>query len=153
MLILQGTLRAATTLGGGTNKKTGEVIPLRNVLQVETLDGRGLVAMTTITVPELGKYPEKIGSTINLPVRAWAPGGAQVGFVYEAQGRQRDARSGVRQGHGAGARGRPLNLIHTNNSPNPVSMRLSGRLTMKTSPLETSLFGWISCPARSVNCC
>lgn len=86
MLILQGTLRAATTLGGGTNKKTGEVIPLRNVLQVETLDGRGLVAMITITVPELGKYPEKIGSTINLPVRAWAPGGAQVGFVYEAQG-------------------------------------------------------------------
>ena len=40
MLILQGTLRAATTLGGGTNKKTGEVIPLRNVLQVETRRSR-----------------------------------------------------------------------------------------------------------------
>lgn len=86
MLILQGTLRSATTLGGGTNKKTGEIIPLRHVLQVETLDGRGLVAMTTITVPELGKYPEKIGSTINVPVRAWAPGGVQVGFVFEPQG-------------------------------------------------------------------
>ncbi len=86
MLILQGILRSATTLGGGTNKKTGEIIPLRNVLQVETLDGRGLVAMTTITVPELGKYPEKIGSTINVPVRAWAPGGVQVGFVFEPQG-------------------------------------------------------------------
>ena len=86
MMILQGILRSATTLGGGTNKKTGEIIPLRNVLQVETLDGRGLVAMTTITVPELGKYPEKIGSTINVPVRAWAPGGVQVGFVYEPQG-------------------------------------------------------------------
>ena len=86
MLILQGILRSATTLGGGTNKKTGEIIPLRNVVQVETLDGRGLVAMTTITVPELGKYPEKIGSTINVPVRAWAPGGAQVGFVFEPQG-------------------------------------------------------------------
>ena len=86
MLILQGTLRSATTLGGGTNKKTGDIIPLRNVLQVETLDGRGLVAMTTITVPELGKYPEKIGSTINVPVRAWAPGGVQVGFVFEPQG-------------------------------------------------------------------
>jgi hypothetical protein len=86
MLILQGILRSATTLGGGTNKKTGEIIPLRNVLQVETLDGRGLVAMTTITVPELGKYPDKIGSTINVPVRAWAPGGVQVGFVYEPQG-------------------------------------------------------------------
>ena len=88
MLILQGILRAATTLGGGTNKKTGEVIPLRNVLQVETLDGRGLVQMTTITVPELGKYPEKIGSTVNLPVRAWAPGNVQIGFVFEPQGAQ-----------------------------------------------------------------
>mgnify|MGYP003379743148 CR=1 FL=1 len=86
MLILQGILRAATTLGGNTNKKTGEVYPLRPVLQVETLDGRGLVQMTTISVPELGKYPEKIGSTINLPVRAWAPGNAQIGFVFEPQG-------------------------------------------------------------------
>ena len=86
MLILQGTLRSATTLGGGTNKKTGEIIPLRNVLQVETLDGRGLVQMTTITVPDLGKFPEKVGTTVNLPVRAWAPGGVQVGCVYEPQG-------------------------------------------------------------------
>ncbi|MBM0157337.1 hypothetical protein [Segatella copri] len=86
MLILQGILRAATTLGGGTNKKTGEVIPQRHVLQVETVDGRGLVKMDTITVPDLGKFPEKIGSTVNVPVRAWAPGNAQVGFVYEAQG-------------------------------------------------------------------
>lgn len=46
MLILQGILRAATTLGGGTNKKTGEVIPLRPVLQVETPDNRGLASMT-----------------------------------------------------------------------------------------------------------
>ena len=43
MLILQGILRAATVLGGGTNKKTGEVIPERPVLQIETLDSRGLV--------------------------------------------------------------------------------------------------------------
>lgn len=86
MLILQGILRAATTLGGGTNKKTGEVIPQRHVLQVETVDGRGLVKMDTITVPDLGKFPEKIGSTVNVPVRAWAPGNAQVGFVYEGQG-------------------------------------------------------------------
>ena len=86
MLILQGILRSATTLGGGTNKKTGEIIPLRNVLQVETLDGRGLVQMTTITVPDLGKFPEKVGTTVNLPVRAWAPGGVQVGFVYEPKG-------------------------------------------------------------------
>ena len=85
MLILQGILRAATTLGGGNNKKTGEVIPQRNVLQVETVDGRGLVQMTTITVPELGKFPEKIGGTVNIPVRAWAGGGQTVGFVYEAQ--------------------------------------------------------------------
>jgi hypothetical protein len=83
MLILQGILRAATTLGGGTNKKTGEVIPLRTVLQVETIDGRGLVKMDTITVPDLADYPSKIGDQVNLPVRAWAPGNAAIGFVLE----------------------------------------------------------------------
>lgn len=86
MLILQGILRAATTLGGGTNKKTGELIPKRNVLQVETIDGRGLVKMDTITVPELGTFPDQVGSTVNIPVRAWAVGNAQIGFVFEAQG-------------------------------------------------------------------
>lgn len=86
MLILQGILRAATTLGGGTNKKTGEIIPLRPVLQVETLDNRGLVAMSTITVPSVESYQDKIGQKINLPVRAWATG-QPVNFVYEpAQG-------------------------------------------------------------------
>ncbi len=82
MLILQGILRAATTLGGGTNKKTGEIIPVRDVLQVETLDHRGLVQMTTITVPDNRGYLSKVGETVNLPVRAWAPG-ATVGFVFE----------------------------------------------------------------------
>lgn len=83
MLILQGLLRAATTIGGGTNKKTGEVIPLRNVLQVEVLDGRGLVQVSTITVPDLGAYSEKIGQKVNVPVRAWAAG-VPVNFMYEA---------------------------------------------------------------------
>ena len=82
MLILQGILRAATTLGGGTNKKTGEVIPKRNVLQVETIDGRGLVKMDTITVPTLDGYTGKIGQVVNIPVRAWATG-QPVNFVYE----------------------------------------------------------------------
>ena len=86
MLILQGILRAATVLGGGTNKKTGEIIPLRPVLQVETLDNRGLVAMSTITVPSVDAYQEKIGQKIKLPVRAWATG-QPVNFVHEsAQG-------------------------------------------------------------------
>ncbi len=86
MLILQGTLRAATTLGGGTNKKTAEIIPLRNVLQVETLDNRGLVKMDTITVPTLDGFTGKIGQVVNIPVRAWATG-QPVNFVYEpAQG-------------------------------------------------------------------
>ena len=82
MLILQGTLRAATVLGGGTNKKTGEIIPERSVLQVETTDNRGLVKMDTIAVPSLDGYTGKIGQLVNIPVRAWATGQA-VNFVYE----------------------------------------------------------------------
>lgn len=82
MLILQGLLRAALTIGGGVNKKTGEVIPLRPVLQVETLDGRGLVQVQTITVPDLTVYADKVGQTVRVPVRAWASG-AVVNFMYE----------------------------------------------------------------------
>ena len=41
-----------------------------------------------------------------------------------------------------GALGGPLNLIHRNNSPNPVSMRVSGRLTMENlTPI--SLDSWL----------
>ena len=86
MLILQGTLRSVTTLGGNTNKKTGEVIPLRPVLQLETLDGRGLVQLSTITVPDLSPFRDKIGQQVDLPVRAWAAGGVAVNYVYEGGG-------------------------------------------------------------------
>jgi len=82
MLILQGILRAATTVGGGTSKKTGEIIPARDVLQIETTDPRGLVQMDTITVPAKAPYESKIGETINLPVRAWVNSG-RVAFVFE----------------------------------------------------------------------
>lgn len=82
MLVLVGTLRAATTLGGGINKKTGEVIPERKVLQIETIDGRGLVQMSTITVPELKGYEGKVGQSVNVPVRAWAQN-AVVNYMYE----------------------------------------------------------------------
>ena len=82
MLILQGLLRAATTLGGGTNKKTGEVIKPRDVLQIETVDGRGLVQMNTITVPYLKSFQDKVGKQVNVPVRAWATG-TPVNFMYE----------------------------------------------------------------------
>lgn len=83
MLTLTGVIRATTTLGGGVSKKTGEIIPMRPVLQVEGLDSRGLVQIYTLTVPDLAKYEGKVGETIAVPVRAWATG-SPVNFVYEA---------------------------------------------------------------------
>jgi hypothetical protein len=82
MLVLCGILRAAATLGGTTNKKTGEVYPPRPVLQIETVDGRGLVQMSTITVPDLAPFASKVGQEVRLPVRAWATG-QPVNFMYE----------------------------------------------------------------------
>ncbi len=82
MLTLTGIVRSATVLGGGVNRKTGEVIQPRPVLQVEGLDSRGLVQLYTLTVPDSGKYADKIGSQISVPVRAWAPG-ATVNLSYE----------------------------------------------------------------------
>jgi hypothetical protein len=84
MLTLTGTIRAATTIGGGVNKKTGELIPLRPVLQVEGLDSRGLVQLYTLTVPDLAPFNGKVGQKIAVPVRAWAPG-ATVSLSYEAR--------------------------------------------------------------------
>lgn len=81
MLILRGTLRGLAQLGGGVNRKTGELIPVRDVLQVETIDDRGLVKIDTITVPDRAAFADKVGQVINLPVRAWAPGAA-VSFAY-----------------------------------------------------------------------
>jgi hypothetical protein len=82
MLTLTGTIRAATQLGGGINRKTGEAVPLRSVLQVEGLDSRGLVQIYTLTVPDLAKYAGKVGQEIAVPVRAWATGGP-VNLAFE----------------------------------------------------------------------
>ena len=82
MLTLTGTIRATATLGGGMNRKTGELIPVRDVLQVEGLDSRGLVQLYTLTVPDLAKYAGKVGEMIQVPVRAWATGVA-VNLSYE----------------------------------------------------------------------
>ena len=85
MLTLTGTIRAALQVGGGINKKTGEQIPLRSVLQVEGQDARGLVQLYTLTVPDHRPYEAKIGQEIAVPVRAWAAGGATVSLAYEAR--------------------------------------------------------------------
>ena len=50
----------------------------------------------------------------------------------------RDARSAPR----SGGLPRPLNLIHRNNSPKPVSMRVSGRLTMENLT-PVALHSWL----------
>jgi hypothetical protein len=84
MLIFRGTLRAAMTLPGRTDKKTGELYKPRDVLQVEAMDSRGLVEIKTITVPNLLIYADKVGQTIDVPVRPWAAG-AVVNFMYEAE--------------------------------------------------------------------
>ncbi len=83
MLTLTGTIRSATTIGGGVNRKTGELIPVRPVLQVEGLDNRGLVQLYTLTVPDLAAYEGKVGQKITVPVRAWAQS-ASVNLAYEA---------------------------------------------------------------------
>jgi hypothetical protein len=83
MLTLSGTIRAATTIGGGTNRKTGELIPVRPVLQVEGLDNRGLVQLYTLTVPDLAPYQGRVGEQIAVPVRAWAQG-TSVNLAFEA---------------------------------------------------------------------
>lgn len=81
MLMLTGVLRAAQQIGGGVNRKTGEAIPLRSVLQIEDLNDRGLVDLHTITVPSHLPYEGKLGEEVTIPVRAWATG-SPVNFQF-----------------------------------------------------------------------
>lgn len=84
MLTLTGTIRSATVLGGGLNRKTGEVIQPRPVLQVEGLDSRGLVQLYTLTVPDVKPFEGRVGEQISVPVRAWSTGGS-VNLSYEVR--------------------------------------------------------------------
>lgn len=84
MLTLTGVVRAAMQVGGSVNKKTGELFPVRSVVQVEGLDSRGLVQLYTLTVPDHRPFETKVGEEVALPVRAWAPG-ATVQLSYEAR--------------------------------------------------------------------
>lgn len=84
MLTLTGTIRAAATIGGGVDKKTGEIRQTRPVLQVEGFDNRGLVQLYTLTVPDLAPYSGKVGEQISVPVRAWSTSG-QVNLSFEAK--------------------------------------------------------------------
>lgn len=84
MLKLTGIIRAVATVGGGVDKKTGEIRPTRPVLQVEGLDNRGLVQLYTLTVPDLIPYQGRVGEEISVPVRAWSTGG-QVNLSFEAK--------------------------------------------------------------------
>ena len=76
------TPRGHDPSGPHRQKKNRRGLQASRRAQVETLDARGLVQMSTITVPELGNYPAKVGETVNLPVRAWAAG-AVVNFMFE----------------------------------------------------------------------
>ena len=84
MLTLSGTIRAVATIGGGIDKKTGEVRATRPVLQIEGLDNRGLVQLYTLTVPDLLPYTGKVGEQISVPVRAWSTSGL-VNLSYESK--------------------------------------------------------------------
>jgi hypothetical protein len=80
-LLLEGTLQACGTTGGGTNKKTGEVIPLSHKIQIMDINDKGLCELQTLTVPDLAPYKDKVGQRVTVPVRAWAPG-ASVAFAF-----------------------------------------------------------------------
>jgi len=85
MLILVGTLKWAGQVGGQTNKKTGEVIPVRNVISIEEARDDGRPALIELTVPDLAPYESKLGKDVQIPVRAYVPGGGQVAFFPRAQ--------------------------------------------------------------------
>lgn len=86
MLTLSGTIRAAMQVGGGLNRKTGEVYAVRSVVQLESTDARGLVQLHTLTVPDHTPYAAKLGELMSFPVKAWVQGGGLVQLSYDPRG-------------------------------------------------------------------
>ena len=82
MLILQGTPKSCHHPGRQCQQENWRGSTERHVLQVETVDNRGLVQMDTITVPSLASFMDKVGKVVNLPVRAWVNTG-RVAYAYE----------------------------------------------------------------------
>jgi hypothetical protein len=80
MLTLTGIVKNAIQIPAGTNRKTGEIIPARCVVQFEVKDRRGLDQLVNLTVPDHRPYEALIGKEGTVPVYAYAPG-ASVSFV------------------------------------------------------------------------
>lgn len=80
MLTLSGTVAKALLIPGGVNRKTGEAIQPRSVVQVQVEDRRGLDQIVTLTVPDHRPYEALLGQRADFPVHAYAPGAA-VSFV------------------------------------------------------------------------
>jgi hypothetical protein len=141
MLTLTGTIRAVTTLGGGVNKKTGEVIPTRPVLRSRASDNRGLVQLFTLTVPDTKPLRAcwRTGDRACACLGSWRT----VSLAYEGARCERMQRSraaacgpgGCRSPH-PGTLAAALEFIHTNNCPTQYSM-LSGRFEARVYASET----------------
>jgi len=80
MLTLSGLVKNAIQIPPSTNRKTGEIIPARCVVQVEVKDRRGLDQLVNLTVPDHRPYEALMGKEASIPVHAYAPG-ASVSFV------------------------------------------------------------------------
>lgn len=83
MLTMTGTLRHCAVIPSSVNRKTGEVIPVRHVLQIEVTDNRGMLVLQNLSVPSFDPFQGKEGAEVSLPVRAYvAPGTGGVSFAY-----------------------------------------------------------------------
>lgn len=73
MLTLTGTVKTAIQTGGHRTSK-GELVPVRNLVQVEVEDQNGRFRLVDLYVGDLAPYEAKRGSQVSIPVRAWAQG-------------------------------------------------------------------------------
>lgn len=85
MLILRGILRSASQTAGGTNRQTGEVRKPSSFLQIESSEG-GRISIVTLYVPDHRPYLDKVGQTLNVPVRAWSPSRSPINLSFDADG-------------------------------------------------------------------
>lgn len=73
MLTLTGTVKAAVQTGGHRTSK-GELVPIRNLVQIEIAEASGRFRLVDLYVGDLARYQSQLGAEVSVPVRAWAQG-------------------------------------------------------------------------------
>ena len=136
MLTLNGVVQNVFRTESSTDKKTGEIRPAKDRIQIlaENVlpNGQKRIELVTLSVEDPEPYRKLLGRAVRVPVGAFVSGSAVQFYALKGSGseapqasrRGAPARGGRRRQ--AGGAEPPLYLIHRTKAWEPATTRVSG---------------------------